>query len=314
MPIAAEKTSGYRHSTATALKAPIDAPPAITSRAWTPRSAWMAGTTSRLMHSWNWLSSHIRCSADPVLATIARPATLSAEYSLTRPSASSGPHASTRPWRSISSASPPAEGKISTGRPRVPHRATVISSWSRPENHRSTVFTALLIPELLRARKDPGQSLPQPVAPVLPAVAVPGLDIPDVHPGGLERRHHGPVRRDQRLVDPAADEHPVRDLPRRRPVPVDEFHHRLERWPAAVGAADVGEDERPGLQQQRAIEPRVPERGRQRCHRAEARPHQAPAGRRARQRELGLQPWHQLSGQVPGVRRRVGVLGQPFAR
>src|SRR6266487_917113 len=312
MPIAAANTSGYRHSTATALNAPIDAPPAITSISWPPRSAWMAGTTSRRTHSWNWLSSHIRCPTGPSLVTMAWPATLSAEYSLTRPSASSRPHASTRPYRSISSASPPADGKISTGRPDVPHRTTPISRCSRSEYHRSTVFTASLVPELLRAGKDPRQTLPQPVAPVLPAVPVPGLDVADVHPGGLECRHHGPVGHDQRLVDPAADEYPVGDLPRRRPVPVDELHHRLERRPAAVGVADVGEDERPGLQQQRAVEPRIPERGRQRCHRAEARPHQAPAGRRARQRELGLQPWHQLSGQIPGVRRRVGILGQPL--
>src|SRR5215470_20229760 len=97
----------------------------------------MAGTTSHLTHSWNWLSSHIRYSAEPALVTIARPATLSTEYSLTRPSASSGPHALTRPCRSISSASPPADGNTSTGTPNTPQRTTVTSVCRRSENHRS---------------------------------------------------------------------------------------------------------------------------------------------------------------------------------
>src|SRR5215831_15862373 len=139
--MAAPNTSGYRHSTATALNAPIEAPVAITSMAWPPRSAWIAGTTSHRTHSWNWLSSHIRCSGEPAFAIIARPATLSTEYSLTRPSASSGPQASTRWNRSTSSASPPADGKTRTGRPNVPHRTTVISCWTRSEYHRDVVFT-----------------------------------------------------------------------------------------------------------------------------------------------------------------------------
>src|SRR5215813_8386223 len=145
MPMAAEKTSGYRHRAATALNAPMEAPVVITSMAWPPRSAWMAGTTSHLTHSWNWLSSHIRYSAEPALVTIARPATLSTEYSLTRPSASSGPHALTRPCRSISSASPPADGKTSTGSPTTPHRTTVISVCTRSEYHRSLTLSSLLI-------------------------------------------------------------------------------------------------------------------------------------------------------------------------
>ena len=69
--------------------------------------------------------------------TIAWPATLSTEYSLMRPSASSGPHALTRPCRSISAASPPADGKTSTGVPSTPHRTTVIFGCNRSENHRS---------------------------------------------------------------------------------------------------------------------------------------------------------------------------------
>ena len=137
MPMAAAKTSGYRHRTATALNAPIEAPVVITSMARPPRSAWMAGTTSHLMHSWNWLSSHSRCSAEPAFVIMAWPATLSTEYSLIRPSASSGPHALTRPCRSISSASPPAEGKTSTGVPNTPQRTTVMSVCRRSENHRS---------------------------------------------------------------------------------------------------------------------------------------------------------------------------------
>ena len=137
IPTAAPNTSGYRHSTATALNAPIDAPAVITSSACPPRSAWMAGSTSHRTHSWNWLSSHIRCSGEPALVTIAWPATLSTEYSLTRPSASSEPHASTSPCRWISSASPPADGNTSTGVPNDPHRTTVIGSPSRSENHRS---------------------------------------------------------------------------------------------------------------------------------------------------------------------------------
>ena len=105
----------------------------------------MAGTTSHLTASWNWLSSHIRCSAEPSLATIARPATLSTEYSLIRPSASSGPHALTRPCRSISSASPPAVGKTSTGTPSTPQRTTVMSACRRSEYHRSLTRKASFI-------------------------------------------------------------------------------------------------------------------------------------------------------------------------
>jgi hypothetical protein len=89
------------------------------------------------------------------LVTIACPATLSTEYSLIRPAASNSPHAPTKPKRSISSASPPADGKTSTGLPEIPHRTTVISSWSRSENHRWRVFVESFIEELLRTRKYP---------------------------------------------------------------------------------------------------------------------------------------------------------------
>src|ERR1700760_2024298 len=180
MPTAAPNTSGDRHSTATALNAPIEAPVVITSMAWPPRSAWMAGTTSHLTNSWNWLSSHIRCSAGPSFVTIAWPATLSTEYSLIRPSASSGPHALTRPCRSISSASPPADGNTSTGTPSTPQRATVTSVCRRSENHRSLTlrsslmavhhswhhartlltYKSLLINEFLWTRENPRQPVP----------------------------------------------------------------------------------------------------------------------------------------------------------
>ena len=171
-----------------------------------------------------------------------------------RPSASSGPHASTRPYRSISSASPPADGKTSTGLPYSPHRTTVMGCCSRSENHRSRTFRSSatrpsLVVELLWTRENPGQPGPQPVAPVLPAVPVARLDVTDRHPGALEHRDHGPVRRDQWLVDAAADEQPVGDPPRGGPVPVHEPHHRLEHRSAAVVVANIGEDERPGLQQ-----------------------------------------------------------------
>ena len=115
----------------------------------------MAGNTSHRTHSWNWPSSHMRCSTGSCLAIMARPARLSTEYSLTRPAASNGPHASTSPLRSISSASPPAVGKTSTGAPNVPHRTTVMSCCMRSENQRSLTFRSSLIDELLRTREYP---------------------------------------------------------------------------------------------------------------------------------------------------------------
>src|SRR5579859_2540530 len=320
--MAAPNTSGYRHSTATALNAPIEAPAVTTADAEPPESATTAGSTSHRTHSWNWLSSHIRCSTEPSLATMARPATLSTEYSLIWPSASSGPHASTSPCRSISSASPPADGKTSTGRPNSPHRTTVTSSCIREEYHRSRTFSSSaianrqesLVVELLRTRENPGQPGAQPVPPVLPAVPVARLDVPDRHPGALEHRDHGPVRDDQRLIHAAADEQPVGHPPRRGPVPVHELDHRLEHRPAAVVVPDVGEHERPGLQQQRPVHLRVPVRGGQRRHRPEAGSHQAPPGSTLHQRQLRREPRHQLRGQVPGVGRRVRVFRQSVAR
>ena len=67
MPTEAANTSGKRDSTATALKAPMDAPVVTISCGSPPRSAWIAGTTSCRTAWWNWLSSHIRYSGVPSL-------------------------------------------------------------------------------------------------------------------------------------------------------------------------------------------------------------------------------------------------------
>jgi hypothetical protein len=144
-------------------------------------------------------------------------------------------------------------------------------------------------------------------------VAVASLDIAHSHAGGFEAGHHRPVPDDQRLVDAAAYESAVGDAPRRGPVPVHEAHHGLERRAAAVIVADVGKDERAGLQQQRSVVTRIPVGGRQGRDRAEARAHQTARRRGRGQRELFLKPRHQLGGQVTGVGRRVRVLGQPLA-
>ena len=58
--IAASKVSGYRHRTARALNAPMDAPAVTIRGLLPPRSAWMAGTISLRTAWWNWLSSAIR--------------------------------------------------------------------------------------------------------------------------------------------------------------------------------------------------------------------------------------------------------------
>src|SRR4051812_16610815 len=97
-----------------------------------------------------------------------------------------------------------------------------------------------LVVKLLRTGEDPRQRVPQSVPPVLPVVAVARLDVPDVHAGGLEGRHHGPVRHDQWLVDPAAHEEPVGDVRGSRSVPVDELYDRVEGLSSTVIAADVG--------------------------------------------------------------------------
>src|SRR4051812_11621180 len=100
----------------------------------------MAGRTSWTTAWWYWLNSHMRYSGVPSEVAIARPATLSQEYSFTRPLSTSSPQAPTRWLRSISSASPPAVGKTSTGVPKWPHRARLIGCCIRPENHCSVAF------------------------------------------------------------------------------------------------------------------------------------------------------------------------------
>ena len=69
------KTLGKRHRTATAWKAPIDAPPAMTPISGSPQSVRIAGTTSCRMYWWNMLRSHIRCAGVPSCEIIALPAT-----------------------------------------------------------------------------------------------------------------------------------------------------------------------------------------------------------------------------------------------
>ena len=116
MQTAALNRWGWRQISARELNAPIDAPATMT--ACGPRaSAWIAGTTSWATASWNWLNSHIRCDRVPSRSSIARPATLSQEYTLIRPASISGARCPTSWLRSTSSASPPAVGKSSTGTP-----------------------------------------------------------------------------------------------------------------------------------------------------------------------------------------------------
>ena len=78
MQAAAPNSSGKRHVTASALKAPIEAPAAMIGAA-PGESRWMAGTTSAAIACWYWLNSHCRCSGDASWATIAIPAALSHE-------------------------------------------------------------------------------------------------------------------------------------------------------------------------------------------------------------------------------------------
>ncbi len=88
---------------------------------------------------------------------------------------------------------------------------------------------ALLVDQLLRPGVDPGQRVAEAVAPVLPVVAVAGLDEAHGHARRLEGRHHRAVGHDQRLVHAAADEQPVGHPARPFPVAVHEPHHRVER-------------------------------------------------------------------------------------
>src|SRR6185436_2082238 len=73
-------------------------------------------------------------------ATSHCPATLSHEYTLTRPASTSSLTASSIWKRSTSSASPPAVGKSSTGLPNVPQRTTCTSWPRRSECQRDVSF------------------------------------------------------------------------------------------------------------------------------------------------------------------------------
>ena len=79
IPIAASNVSGNRHSSATALNAPIEAPAVTIRWAEPPMSARIAGTSSWRTAWWNWLSSHMRYSGLPVPLASALPATESQE-------------------------------------------------------------------------------------------------------------------------------------------------------------------------------------------------------------------------------------------
>ena len=79
MPSARWNTLGQRQVTATAWKAPIEAPVVHTPMSSLLQSCRIAGTTSWRTYWWNWLSSHIRWAGPPSWVIIARPATLSHE-------------------------------------------------------------------------------------------------------------------------------------------------------------------------------------------------------------------------------------------
>ena len=79
MQIAVRNTSGKRHSTASALNAPIEAPAVMISMSGDSQSARIAGTTSWRTNSWNWFSMYVRRPASPSCANSTRPATLSQE-------------------------------------------------------------------------------------------------------------------------------------------------------------------------------------------------------------------------------------------
>ncbi len=100
---------------------------------------------------------------------------------------------------------------------------------------------------------------------------------------------------------------------RPRTVAIGELDHRIEHRPAAVLLPDIGVHERAGLQEQRAVRVRRPDRRRQGSDRAEAGPEQAAPGRLRREGQLGLEARYEFGGEEPRVRRVVGVLDQPIA-
>src|SRR5262249_16744498 len=83
------KICGQRHTIATEWNAPIDAPAAITWMSSFWQSVRIAGTTSWRMYWWNAFSMAMRCAGVPSCISMVRPATLSHEYTLIRPSSRS---------------------------------------------------------------------------------------------------------------------------------------------------------------------------------------------------------------------------------
>src|SRR5262245_47233324 len=66
---------------------------------------------------------------------------------------------------------------------------------------------ALFVDQADRAGEEPRQTFAEAVAPVLPVVAVAGLDEAHLHAGVLEARDERAVVVDEALVDAARDEH-----------------------------------------------------------------------------------------------------------
>src|SRR5688572_21055890 len=83
-----------------------------------------------------------------------------------------------------------------------PHKMPVRPTTSWSESPSDTAHGSFVV-ELLGTRVHPGQRVTQPVPPVLPRVAVPGLGVAHLHAGVLEHVHHRPVGHDQLLVDAA---------------------------------------------------------------------------------------------------------------
>src|SRR5262249_46404429 len=100
--------------------------------------------------------------------------------------------------------------------------------------------TRLLVDHPERAGEEPGEALAEAVAPVLPVVAVAGLDVADLHAGLLEEGEQAAVLVDEGLVDAAGEEEALRGAPGRGAEGVHEVDDGLEERAAAAGA-DVGE-------------------------------------------------------------------------
>jgi hypothetical protein len=79
MQTAVRNRSGWRQITASALKAPIDAPATTISIAGSRQSSRMAGTTSATMAASNWFWTRAAPAIELSSESQARPATLSTE-------------------------------------------------------------------------------------------------------------------------------------------------------------------------------------------------------------------------------------------